>query len=99
MSRVADSASRKEVLTFVAESASYGNLGLFVGAGFTKAVLNDNEEVALSWGDLLQQASDKLRVDYAKIQKEGLSYPTLLVVFVRFTLSRIEARLLSRLVS
>jgi len=75
MGRVAANVSRKDVLRFISESASYGNLGLFIGAGFTKAVLNDAEEVALSWGDLLEEASSKLKVDYTKIPKEGVNFP------------------------
>jgi hypothetical protein len=75
MGAISTRPSRKEVLKFISDSASYGNLGLFVGAGFTKAVLNESEEVALSWADLLDQASTELGVDYAAIKKEGLSYP------------------------
>jgi hypothetical protein len=32
--------TREDVLTFIASSTGYGNLGLFIGAGFSKAVLN-----------------------------------------------------------
>ena len=68
--------TREEVLTFISESASYGNLGAFIGAGFSKAVLNDGRhEVALSWGDLIEAASEKLKVDYTSISKLGVGYP------------------------
>lgn len=71
-----DRPSRNEVLTFIAHAASYGNLGAFIGAGFSKAVLNDeNSEIALSWRDLLKQAATRLRIDYDAIWKEGVSYP------------------------
>jgi hypothetical protein len=56
--------TRTEVLTFISKSASYGNLGLFVGAGFSKAVLNDPMKIALSWRELLEQSAKKLKVDY-----------------------------------
>lgn len=71
-----NSPTRSEVLGFLSKSASYGNLGAFIGAGFSKAVLNDDtNEVALSWGDLLERISGKLGVDYEAICKVGVSYP------------------------
>ena len=61
---------------FISDSASYGNLGAFIGAGFSKAVLNDDaNEIALSWGDLLEKASESIGVDYDKIWKTGVGYP------------------------
>lgn len=60
--------NRDEVLRFLAASASYGNLGLFVGTGFWKAVLNEERsEIALSWGPLLDKAAEKLGVKYESI--------------------------------
>ncbi len=59
----------------MAESASYGNLGLFIGAGFSKAVLNADDKIALSWGELLKKAAKKMRVDYKSIANAGASYP------------------------
>ncbi|PKO24530.1 MAG: SIR2 family protein [Betaproteobacteria bacterium HGW-Betaproteobacteria-8] len=51
-------------------------MGAFIGAGFSKAVLNDDiTEIALSWGDLLESASEKLDVDYNVIWKIGVGYP------------------------
>jgi hypothetical protein len=69
--------TREQVLKFLARSASYGNLGLFIGAGFCKAVLNEtaDDEIALSWGELLERAAKRLHVDYASIGKDGVSYP------------------------
>jgi hypothetical protein len=77
LGRLSEEPTRKEVLTFVASSASYGNLGLFVGAGFSKAVLNETltDKIALSWGELLKKAAKKMHVDYASIGKTGASYP------------------------
>ncbi len=76
MYRLPDSPTRNNVLTFISKSASYGNLGAFIGAGFSKAVLNDGvNDVALSWGELLEQSCKKLEIDYAQIPKEGISYP------------------------
>jgi hypothetical protein len=68
--------SRAEVLDFVFGSSKYGNLGLFVGAGFSKAVLNGGEdEIALSWGKLLEVAAKKMKIDPAPLEQVGLSYP------------------------
>jgi hypothetical protein len=68
--------TREDVLRFISKSASYGNLGLFIGTGFSKAVLNDNDsQIALSWGELLEQVSEKLEIDYESIPKEGVGYP------------------------
>ena len=68
--------TRNEVLTFISKSASYGNLGAFIGVGFSKAVLNDGYPgIALSWGDLLEQASANLHVNYEENNKIGVGYP------------------------
>lgn len=76
MFRLPENPTRQQVLTFVSDSASYGNLGAFIGSGFSKAVLNDDiNEIALSWGDLLESASKKLGVDYNVIWKTGVGYP------------------------
>ncbi len=76
MFRLPENPTRQQVLTFISDSASYGNLGTFIGAGFSKAVLNDDiNEIALSWGDLLEKASEKLDVDYNAIWKIGVGYP------------------------
>lgn len=67
---------RKELLTFIAASSIYGNLGLFVGAGFSKAVLNDKGvATALSWGELLAKTAAKMNVDYDSLEKTGVSFP------------------------
>lgn len=76
MNKLPDDPSRVEVLKFISESASYGNLGAFIGAGFSKAVLNDGTyEIALSWGALLSAVAQSINVEYADIWKEGVSYP------------------------
>lgn len=76
MFRLPENPTRQLVLTFISDSVSYGNLGAFIGAGFSKAVLNDDiNEIALSWGELLEGASKKLGVDYNAIGKTGVGYP------------------------
>ncbi len=76
MATIEDNPKREDVLKFISSSASYGNLGLFVGAGFCKAVLNNGlEDIALSWNQLLEKASEQLEMDYSLIPKEGSGYP------------------------
>jgi len=70
--------SRADVLDFVFAASKYGNLGLFIGAGFSKAVLNRSEdEIALSWRDLLEVVSKEMKVKYASLKRDGASFPEL----------------------
>ena len=74
--KLGNSPSRDEVLKYIAKSSRYGNLGLFIGAGFCKAVLNSKgEDIALSWGQLLARSALELGVDYSEIHKEGVGFP------------------------
>ena len=77
MLKLSKAPSRDEVFTFLAQATGYGNLGLFIGAGFSKAVLNEpsEDEIALSWGDLLEKAAKKMDVKYGSVSKVGVSYP------------------------
>ena len=76
MSNLPETLLRKEVLSFISKSATFGNLCSFIGSGFSKAVLNDeSNKIALSWGELLKQAAVKLEIDYDSILKEGVGYP------------------------
>jgi hypothetical protein len=71
-----ESPSRDAVFKFIFEASKYGNLGLFVGAGFSKAVLNDDDsEIALSWGALLETVAKKLEVPIDDLMEPGRSYP------------------------
>jgi hypothetical protein len=72
------SPSRSEVLRFLFHASNYGNLGLFIGAGFSKAIFSAEEDnVALSWSELLKAASEKMDVDLSKLKREGVSFPEL----------------------
>jgi hypothetical protein len=68
---------REDVLKKIASSSILGDLGLFVGGGFSKSVINQNETLALSWGDLIHKSLVDLKLDSNEFQKEGLSYPEL----------------------
>lgn len=68
--------TRKQILRFISTSTSYGNLGLFVGTGFCKAILNGGfDEIVLSWEELLKKSAKQLNINYARIAKKGTSYP------------------------
>ena len=56
------SPTRKEALVFLSKSASYGNLGAFIGAGFSKAVLNDSaDEIASILGGSARASFEKVK--------------------------------------
>jgi len=76
LTKPSKSLTRKGVLESLASSVSYGNLGLFIGAGFSKAVLETKfGSVALSWPELLEKTARKMNIDYASIDRIGASYP------------------------
>jgi hypothetical protein len=73
-----ESPERDVVLKFLFESSAYGNLGLFIGAGFSKAVIDtDQKKIALGWGELLANASKQMKVPLAKLKQQGNGYPDL----------------------
>ena len=75
-SNLGEKPTREEAIEFISASSMYGNLGLFVGAGFSKAVMNNGiDQIALSWDQLLEKASGNLDIDYGDIWKEGVGYP------------------------
>src|SRR6202035_461519 len=68
--------TREEALEFLARASIYGNLGLFVGTGFSMALMaRDYGPVPLSWGALIEAAAHSLGVDFSKIYQSGRSYP------------------------
>jgi len=71
----------------IAHASSYGNLGLFIGSGFTKAIVNDDfEKPAFDWGTLLKKSADELNVDYDNIisSNKNLSYPRIASLIVKY---------------
>ncbi|WP_434306142.1 hypothetical protein [Clostridium botulinum] len=59
-------------------SYNYGNLGLFIGAGFSKAVIKSRTKPALNWFELIKSASEKLELDFPEDkQLIGVSLPEL----------------------
>lgn len=76
MYKISNNPSKQDVLEFLSKSTSFGNLGLFIGAGFSKAVINDGAvKSALSWGELLEKCAEDMGIDYKEIWKEGVGFP------------------------
>ena len=64
-----------DVFDTICRAARLKNLGLFVGAGFSKAILDkDFDYLSYSWGELLKECCERLDVD-AEIMKTNASYP------------------------
>jgi hypothetical protein len=69
---------RASLLSYLAHASVYGNLGLFIGSGFSKAVVNEPfPDTALSWGQLLTRAAGHFRLNPSSLLQEGMSYPAL----------------------
>lgn len=70
--------TKEEVYEIIASaSVKHNNLGLFVGAGFSKAVFEKGDVVGsspLSWIDLLQKLCDKNDIDWKAKQDKDYKY-------------------------
>lgn len=68
--------TRSEVYLKLAQASLFGNLGLFVGSGFSKAVfLNSFFGCPLSWIELLAKLCEDNRIDWNSVAKEFRSCP------------------------
>jgi hypothetical protein len=69
--------SKEDAINLISKSSVYGNLGLFIGAGMSMAILNDEwTKVALSWKELIYKCAEEFRITLKEdILTEGLSYP------------------------
>ncbi|BCE04705.1 SIR2 family protein [Bacillus paralicheniformis] len=57
---------------------NYGNLGMFIGAGFSKAVIRDDFSPALGWFELIKEASEKFEIEFPNDNElVGVSLPEL----------------------
>lgn len=64
---------RREALDLISKSSNYGNLGLFIGTGMSKAIL---KTTALSWKELINKCAEEFDINLQKdIDIEGLGYP------------------------
>jgi hypothetical protein len=86
MNKGEEKISRDEALLLISKSSIYGNLGLFIGAGMSMAILNDEwTEVALSWKQLISKCADELQVNlFEDIKTDGLSYPEIASEIAKF---------------
>lgn len=68
---------REEVLNKISESSIYGNLGLFIGAGMTKAIINDYPlNYAKGWKELLYDVANNFKINFEEEFKDSnLSLP------------------------
>jgi hypothetical protein len=66
---------REQALKLISQSSLYGNLGLFVGAGMSMAILNKETPIALSWKELIERCAKEFDIGWDTLNKEGLSYP------------------------
>lgn len=68
--------TKDDIYQKIADSSLFGNLGLFIGAGFSKAVFEGNPDFQpLSWIQLLEKISLKNNIDWDCIEKSYRSCP------------------------
>ncbi|HXD79795.1 MAG TPA: SIR2 family protein [Puia sp.] len=79
-----DLLSRDQTFELIARSSNYGNLGLFIGAGLSMAVLNTpQKKTALSWKELIDSCAAELSVDISECSRVGMSYPEIATAVCR----------------
>lgn len=68
--------SRGDLVRTIAKASIEGHLGLFVGAGFTKGVLQTHKPItAYGWEELLETACGELQLDFGDFKAVGRSFP------------------------
>lgn len=76
--------SKKEVLEKLFNSYIYGNLGMFIGAGFSKAITVDSTSEALGWNQLIEKVSINLNIDLPDNDELiGVSLPELATIMCK----------------
>ncbi|GFZ30106.1 hypothetical protein CSC2_06320 [Clostridium zeae] len=87
---MSESLTKEMVLEKLFNSYNYGNLGMFVGAGFSKAAIGDVIQPALNWFELIKETSEKLSLEFPEGEKLiGISLPELSTVLCK-QLSKVE---------
>lgn len=70
-----NSISREDIFETICKAARSNTLGLFIGSGFTKAVLkNSTEHKAYDWKELLKESCSRMGID-RDVLNEGMPYP------------------------
>lgn len=68
--------SREIVLEKLFKSYKYGNLGMFIGAGFSKSIIKMKRNKALNWLELIKKTSKELEIEFPKEEELiGISLP------------------------
>lgn len=82
MHRLPTDLTREQVIHYISTSSIYGNLCLFIGAGFSKELVGDE---ALSWGQLLERAAEQLetKFDFSDKKLIGTGYPEIASLMCR----------------
>ncbi|AZC56257.1 SIR2 family NAD-dependent protein deacylase [Pseudomonas chlororaphis] len=82
MYKLPETVTREQLLQHISSSSIYGNLCLFIGAGFSKELVGDE---ALSWGQLLKKAAEELGTtfDFSNIGLIGTGYPEIASLLCR----------------
>lgn len=76
--KVSNVISREIVFEKLFNAFKYGNLGMFIGAGFSKAVIGDAIQPALGWLELIKYASEKFEIEFPNNEELiGISLPEL----------------------
>ncbi len=76
--------SKEIVFEKLFDSYNYGNLGMFVGAGFSKGVFGGNGKPALNWFELIKKVSEKLELDFPEENDLiGVSLPELSTILCK----------------
>lgn len=65
---------KDEILEKICVASRIENLGLFIGSGFSKAVMHSSNRNAMSWLELLKTICDDFNID-KNIFNEGYTYP------------------------
>ncbi|MFL1707387.1 SIR2 family NAD-dependent protein deacylase [Campylobacter sp. MOP7] len=66
---------KEEVFQKIADASLFGNLNLFIGAGFSKAIFESEIGGPLTWIELLQKTCDALGVKFDEKDKQYTSCP------------------------
>ena len=61
---MSEKVDRVTVLKKIFNSYNYGNLGMFIGAGVSKAIIGDDSQPALNWFELIKATSESLEIDF-----------------------------------
>ncbi len=76
-----DAINRDIVFEKIFNSYNYGNLGMFIGAGFSKSIMESESQQALGWFDLIKSTSKKLDIEFPdSADIIGMSLPELLLL-------------------